>query len=182
MFRNSANMLAMASYREHVLVSPARAFLLRGDESSCTPAFPTSTGVQMTASDPAASSIQILLVDDEQLIVDLLETALKDGGFAVTTAVNGEDAIRLLQAPNSAYRALVTDVNFPSSDLAGWDVAKRAREINPDLPVVYITGGAGHDWAANGVPNSVLVVKPFAPAQIVTAVSQLLNLGNTPGA
>jgi hypothetical protein len=33
-----------------------------------------------------------------------------------------------------------------------------------------------------GVPNSVLITKPFAPAQVLTAVSQLLNAGNTPGA
>jgi CheY-like chemotaxis protein len=136
----------------------------------------------MTASDQTTTSIQIILVDDEPLIIDLLKHALTDGGFAVTTAATGEEAIRLLEAVDSKYRALVTDVNFPSSNVAGWDVAKRAREINPDLPVVYITGSGGSDWAANGVPNSVLVAKPFAPAQIVTAVSQLLNLGNTPGA
>jgi hypothetical protein len=39
-----------------------------------------------------------------------------------------------------------------------------------------------HDWAALGVPNSVLIKKPFAPAQALIAVSQLMNVGNTPGA
>jgi hypothetical protein len=48
--------------------------------------------------------------------------------------------------------------------------------------VIYITGADGHDWASLGVPNSVLIGKPFAPAQVLTAVSQLLNVGNTPGA
>ncbi len=128
------------------------------------------------------STIRILLVDDEVMIIDLLEDVLKDGGFTVDKAITGEEAIQKLEAPDAEYRALVTDVNFPTSEVLGWDVARRAREIHPELPVVYITGGAGQDWAANGVPNSVLVVKPFAPAQIVTAVSQLLNLGNTPGA
>jgi hypothetical protein len=45
-----------------------------------------------------------------------------------------------------------------------------------------MTGAAGNDWTSNGVPNSVLVPKPFAAAQVVTAVAQLLNQGNTPGA
>jgi len=45
-----------------------------------------------------------------------------------------------------------------------------------------MTGDAGSDWAANGVPNSVLITKPFAPAQVVTAVSQLLNAGQPPSA
>jgi hypothetical protein len=38
-----------------------------------------------------------------------------------------------------------------------------------------MTGAAAADWSANGVPKSILLNKPFAPAQIVTAVSQLLN-------
>jgi len=46
--------------------------------------------------------------------------------------------------------------------------------------VVYVTGGEGHDWSSLGVPNSVLITKPFAPAQVLTAVSQLLNVGSTP--
>ena len=50
-----------------------------------------------------------------------------------------------------------------------------AREINPTIPVIYMTGTHGEEWASKGVPNSVLLIKPFAPAQIVTAVSQLLN-------
>jgi len=36
-------------------------------------------------------------------------------------------------------------------------------------------GTHGEEWASKGVPNSLLLVKPFAPAQIVTAISQLLN-------
>jgi DNA-binding NtrC family response regulator len=86
----------------------------------------------------------------------------------------------LLDAEDAAFSALVTDINL-TGKLLGWEVAKRARELHPEIPVVYMTG-AGHDWAVNGVPNSVLVSKPFAAAQIVTAVSQLLNKGNTPGA
>ena len=78
-------------------------------------------------------------------------------------------------------RALITDIKL-GSKVTGWDVAKHARELNPDLPIVYITGSDGHDWASLGVPNSVLITKPFAPAQVLTAVSQLLNVGNTPGA
>ena len=57
-------------------------------------------------------------------------------------------------------------------------MSRRARELEPSLPVVYMTGDAAGDWTSNGVPNSILVTKPFAPAQVVTAVSQLLNLAS----
>jgi DNA-binding response OmpR family regulator len=80
----------------------------------------------------------------------------------------------MLEAEGADYRALITDVNLPGT-LSGWDVAKRGREINGELPVIYITGAADGDWPSNGVPKSILLVKPFVPAQVVTAVAQLLN-------
>jgi hypothetical protein len=46
------------------------------------------------------------------------------------------------------------------------------REINPTFP---IGGSSAEDWASKGVPYSIMLAKPFAPAQLVTAVAQLLN-------
>jgi len=45
-----------------------------------------------------------------------------------------------------------------------------------------MTGAATDQWASQGVPNSILLQKPFAPAQLVTAISQLLNIGSAPSA
>ncbi|MGE5500489.1 MAG: response regulator, partial [Ignavibacteriales bacterium] len=70
--------------------------------------------------------------------------------------------------------ALVTDVNLGRGE-SGWDVARHGRELVAGLPVVYVSGDSGHDWQARGVPGSILVQKPFAPAQIVTAVATVLN-------
>ena len=74
------------------------------------------------------------------------------------------------------YRALVTDINLLGR-MDGWEVAKRAREIDPEFPIVFMTGASADDYGSLGVPNSILLTKPFAPAQLVTAVSQLLNAG-----
>jgi DNA-binding NtrC family response regulator len=120
-------------------------------------------------------AILVFVVEDEQLIQDVLEIPLRDGGYEVAKAASGEEAIAMLEAEGAGCQALITDVNLGRGKLSGWDVAKRARELNPCLPVIYMTGDSGHDWAANGVPNSLLLMKPFAPAQAVTAVSQLLN-------
>jgi hypothetical protein len=46
--------------------------------------------------------------------------------------------------------------------------------------VIYMTGAAADQWPVQGVPNSILLAKPFAPAQLVTAISQLLNTGGPP--
>lgn len=127
-------------------------------------------------------SISILLVEDEAAIQIMLEGELADSGFAVSTAARGKQAITMLESPEADYRALVTDIHLGDDPTTtGWDVARHARELQPDLPVVYITGDGADEWASQGVPNSILLKKPFAPAQVITAVSQLLNQGNTPG-
>ena len=59
----------------------------------------------------------------------------------------------------------------------GWEVAKHARKIDPDFPIIYMTGSGADQWPLHGVPNSLLLTKPFAPAQLVTAVYQLLISG-----
>ena len=85
----------------------------------------------------------------------------------------------MFKAKIKNYRALVTDVNL-KGHLSGWEVAKQIREINPACPVIYTTGVASGQWASHGVPNSILLEKPFAPAQLVTAISNLLNAGSSP--
>ena len=116
----------------------------------------------------------ILVIEDDQQIQVLLEDALRDGGYEPAIAGSGEEAVTLLKAFRSKYRALVTDIKLMGR-MDGWSVARAAREVDPGFPIVYITGAAPQEWPMWGVPNSVLLTKPFAPAQLLTAVSQLLN-------
>jgi len=115
----------------------------------------------------------LLLVDDEALVRMTIEGALEDAGFDVRPAASGREAMALLDAEIDSFSAVVTDVNL--GDVSGWEVARHARELRASMPVVYVTGDSAGDWASQGVPKSVLVEKPFAPAQIVTAVAGLLN-------
>ena len=117
----------------------------------------------------------ILVVEDDHLIQSIVEESLTDGGFEIVIASSGENALELLDASEGKYRALVTDINLGPDKVDGWDVARHAREIDPNFPVVYMSGKDAADWASKGVPNSIMLAKPFAPAQLVTAVSQLLN-------
>jgi DNA-binding response OmpR family regulator len=123
----------------------------------------------------------ILIVEDDHLVQSVVEEALKEGGFEVVIASTGEHAAELLDSAERGYRALVTDINLGRDKLDGWEVARHAREIDPAFPVVYMSGDSAEDWASKGVPNSIMLTKPFAPAQLVTAVAQLLN-GGTPAA
>ena len=116
----------------------------------------------------------ILVIEDEYPVQGLVEEWLADGGFGTDILSSAEEALTLFKSGLKTYKALVTDVNLKGR-LSGWDVARQIREIDPVFPIVYTTGAAADEWASQGVPNSILLTKPFAPAQLVTAVSQLLN-------
>ena len=118
----------------------------------------------------------ILVVEDDGPIQDIVEEALAEGGFESAIAASGEEAVTLLQSGTANYRGLVTDINLKGR-MDGWEVARQAREFDAAFPVVYMSGAAAAQWASQGVPNSIMLEKPFAPAQLVTAVSQLLNIG-----
>ena len=123
----------------------------------------------------------VLVVEDDPLIQALIDQALSDGGYEPAIVASGEEAVTLLQGNRQHYRAIISDINLKGT-MSGWDVARQAREIDPSFPVVYTTGTAAEQWASHGVPNSILLTKPFAAAQLVTAISQLLNTGGQPAA
>ena len=125
------------------------------------------------------TSVLVLIAEDEAEIRSVLEITFEEGGFDVVLVSKGEQALEALDAQGEALRAVVTDIKLGGA-VSGWDVARHAREIKADMPVVYMTGSEGKDWPSLGVPNSILISKPFAPSQVLTAVSQLLNAGSTP--
>jgi two-component system cell cycle response regulator CpdR len=126
-------------------------------------------------------NIILLLVDDEAMILHLLEDALTEAGYTVVSAIDGEEAIAELNNPANQLAGLITDIRM-GDGANGWDVARHARKLAPTFPVVYMTGDGAADWASQGVPNSTLVQKPFATAQVITAISTLLNEAATTSA
>ena len=116
----------------------------------------------------------ILVVEDEYPIQGIVEDALTEGGFAADILSSGEEALTLFRGRLKNYKALVTDVALKGR-LNGWEVAAQIREVDPGFPVVYMSGAHADEWASKGVPNSIMLAKPFAPVQLVTAISNLLN-------
>jgi CheY-like chemotaxis protein len=120
----------------------------------------------------------VLLVEDEDLIRQMLVETLEEAGFSTLAAGDAQTALRLFEENGDEIRGLVTDINFNDS-MDGWELACAARARASDLAVVYISGASGHDWASRGVPHSLMITKPFAPAQIVVAISSLLVATDT---
>jgi DNA-binding response OmpR family regulator len=116
----------------------------------------------------------VLYVEDEPLLRELAAIILEDAGFEVVMAENGRAAFEALDEDGSPFCAMVTDINLGAGP-DGWAVAKRGRELNPALPVIYLTGASGHQWRAQGVPKSRLITKPFKPGEILQALRALLG-------
>jgi DNA-binding response OmpR family regulator len=118
---------------------------------------------------------KILIVEDEPLIGGSLKDVLEDAGFLVDLATDADEAMAILERDRARdLSGLVTDINL-GGPRTGWDIAARTREMNPALPVVYMSGDSAADWPARGVPHSTVLEKPFAASQIVVALSAQLN-------
>lgn len=117
----------------------------------------------------AASTV--LLVEDEALISELVADWLADRGFAVHEARTADDALAYLDAGGDAD-VLFTDVNLPGT-IDGAELAKRARELRPDLPIVYASGRYAYSDLGRVVPRSVFVPKPYNPADVCNLLERL---------
>lgn len=115
----------------------------------------------------------LLLVEDEALVVVPLEQELIDEGFEVLLVYDGRAALSELDRDEARFSGVIPDIRVPAID--GWAISKRARQLVPTMPVVYMSGDSAADWAANGVPDSVMRQKPFATAQLTAAITKLIN-------
>ncbi len=116
--------------------------------------------------EPLASNtepIRVLLVEDEYLISEWVAESLAEQGFAVCTATNGMDALKCLASV--PVDILFTDINL-AGGMDGTVLARRARELLPDLPVVYASGRGNTLDPQVRVPGSTFVPKPYVPSLI----------------
>ncbi len=107
--------------------------------------------------------IRVLLVEDEYLVSEWVAESLAEQGFAVCTATNGLDALKCLASV--PVDILFTDINLAGS-MDGTMLARRARELLPDLPVVYASGRVNIFEPQVRVPGSTFVPKPYVPSLI----------------
>jgi len=107
--------------------------------------------------------IRVLLVEDEFLISEWVAESLSDQGFAVRAVTNAADA--LLHLKSWPVDVLFTDINL-QGDVDGTALARQAREISPDLSVVYASGRVNTLDARLRVAGSLFVAKPYVPELI----------------
>lgn len=115
----------------------------------------------------------LLCVEDEPMIQMMLVEDLEAAGYQVVAADTGQEALAILASDHAKFQGLISDIDLGSGP-DGWMVARTARELRGDLAIVYVSAAGEHGWASQGVPGSLMITKPFASAQLITAISSLL--------
>ena len=116
---------------------------------------------------------RILLVEDEADIRELIEDAFAERGLELRSAASDRAAYEILEAGAGEYDLLIADINL-GEGTTGFDVARRARQLNNALRVIYITGHAAH-LARFGVDGGEMFPKPFRPAELADRAMQVLD-------
>ena len=114
--------------------------------------------------------IKILLLDDEPIVIERVKSSLEMSGYYVDSFVSSEDAIAKLKEVK--YDILITDIKMSSPD--GMEVLKTAKQIQPDIKPVIITGFATNQTAefAKKLGAIEFIPKPFKMSQL----KNILNL------
>jgi CheY-like chemotaxis protein len=126
-----------------------------------------------TQPDPqAAPAKTILLVEDEVLLCWILEEALRDDGYTVHIATTGDGGMEAVES-GQRFAALVTNIRLKDGP-DGWTLARRAREIDPAIPVLYVSGDSASQHREMGVEGSSMLSKPFQPEALHQKLAAIL--------
>jgi len=124
----------------------------------------------------ATEPIHVLVVEDEILINEWVTQSLAEQGFAVQSVTNAADALGHLTS--DPVDVLFTDINLPGK-MDGAALARSARELLPDLPVVYASSRATMLAPDARVPGAIIVPKPYRPELVGRLLAAVLRQAAT---
>ena len=112
----------------------------------------------------------ILVVEDDDIVRMLIVDVLEELEFSVLEAADGFEALKILRNLDQHIDLMMTDHGLP--DMNGRELANQARELRPDLPILFASGYA----ESIDVPGDMHVIgKPFSIDQLRDKVKQVLN-------
>ena len=116
----------------------------------------------------------ILIVEDEPLVRLFLEDILHGKGFEVFSAETAQAGVSLVAEKAASLTGLITDIEL-GDRTSGWELARYARSLNPELHIIYMSGRCADGWASEGVPQSEFIQKPFSAPLVLRVLSSLVN-------
>jgi CheY-like chemotaxis protein len=111
----------------------------------------------------------VLLVEDEPLLREVTSEDLQDLGFTTFCARDADHALECLQS-DQALTVMVTDIRMPGRH-DGWELAQLARELRPELAVIYLSGYS--EDGVEPVEGAVFVRKPYRISDLEAALVKL---------
>ena len=123
----------------------------------------------------------IVVVDDEQAVRALMVALLQSDGYTVLEAVDGEDALRIMQKHHEPVDLLISDVNMPEMD--GFELVAFLRSAYPSLRALFVSG-QGTQWLLDNrdrmTKGTHFLAKPFTADVLRQRVREIIA-GEPPG-
>jgi len=110
----------------------------------------------------------ILIVDDEHMVRNMLVFYLKDFGYQIMTAEDGEEAVNIFKQHVDTIKAVLMDVAMPDKD--GITAYGEMKEINPDANIILISGNPNSRSLLEKTPHIPFIPKPFSPYDIANKI------------
>jgi two-component system, response regulator PdtaR len=120
--------------------------------------------------------VSVLVVEDEVLISNLVADVLSASGFVVHEVTTADEALRYIDS-GADIDVLFTDINLPG-DMDGAELAARARELRPEMPIVYASGRFKLSDISPLVSRSLFMAKPYDPADVCALLTRLTGGGS----
>jgi len=135
---------------------------------------PASGEANSSDSSPPQRNATVLVVEDQEQVLRVTERALTRSGFTVLATGSSEEALTLLDA-GETVDVLLSDVVMPK--VSGLELAKRARELRPNLKIVFMSGYSGGPLIdqLRELGGVTTLEKPFRPSDLVARVRQVLD-------
>ncbi len=113
----------------------------------------------------------ILVIDDDEFVADYVANVLETFGYRVFTASNGYEGLDSYNENKDEIDAVILDIMMPGMN--GAEVYRRLHGVNPDLPILIISGYVETEVAqlfpGNRLPKSFLQ-KPFLPVDLMACL------------
>ena len=141
---------------------PASDATPRADEEPATPVLP-------------GGSERILIVEDDQAILDLAATILREAGYEILTASDGVEALRIVDSLVDKIDLLLLDVVMPR--MGGYEVRKRVRQLIPNMRFLFASGYNAEAIRANFIENegTQLLQKPYSRQALLLKIREVLD-------
>ena len=124
--------------------------------------------------------LRVLIVDDEELTRRVVERSFLKGGYHVTAASNGHEALTRIEQSPVPFDLYVLDVMMPA--MKGTELAERIRKREPDAKILFLTGYSDYLFTGRSIlpGNEAFLEKPASIKALLESASLLL-FGHTKG-